>query len=167
MCLRTSEIKNTVAPETLSKNDAWIESFDINAFRADVQALGKQLEDQQGEADVKHLNKMVMWSNMCAFVGLFTMGFSVNIISSFALSTWVFTRWTMIAHHVCHGGYDKCHPNKKRWNRFKFGVGTLWRRINDWLDWMMPEAWNVEHNNRHHYCLSEKDDPDLVEANLV
>jgi fatty acid desaturase len=25
----------------------------------------------------------------------------------------------------------------------------------------------VEHNNRHHYCLSELDDPDLVEENLV
>ena len=36
----------------------------------------------------------------------------------------------------------------------------------DWFDWMMPEAWNVEHNNRHHYCLSEIDDPDLVENNL-
>jgi len=32
---------------------------------------------------------------------------------------------------------------------------------------MMPEAWNVEHNNRHHYCLSEVEDPDLVENNLV
>jgi len=36
----------------------------------------------------------------------------------------------------------------------------------DWFDWMMPEAWNVEHNNRHHYCLSEVEDPDLVENNL-
>ena len=31
---------------------------------------------------------------------------------------------------------------------------------------MLPEAWNVEHNNRHHYFLSEIDDPDLVEENL-
>jgi len=31
---------------------------------------------------------------------------------------------------------------------------------------MMPEAWNVEHNNRHHYNLSELEDPDLVENNL-
>jgi fatty acid desaturase len=36
----------------------------------------------------------------------------------------------------------------------------------DWFDWMMPEAWNVEHNNRHHYNLSELEDPDLVENNL-
>ena len=32
---------------------------------------------------------------------------------------------------------------------------------------MMPEAWNVEHNNRHHYNLSELEDPDLVENNLA
>lgn len=32
---------------------------------------------------------------------------------------------------------------------------------------MLPEAWNVEHNNRHHYNLSELEDPDLVENNLV
>lgn len=31
---------------------------------------------------------------------------------------------------------------------------------------MMPEAWNVEHNTRHHYNLSEIHDPDLVEENL-
>lgn len=73
---------------------------------------------------------------------------------------------TMIAHHTCHGGYDKCHPNKNRWHRFKFALGSTWRRVCDWFDWMMPEAWNVEHNNRHHYNLSELDDPDLVENNL-
>jgi fatty acid desaturase len=76
------------------------------------------------------------------------------------------TRWTMVAHHTCHGGYDKCHPNKGRWNRFKFAIGSFWRRFCDWFDWMQPEAWNVEHNNRHHYNLSEIDDPDLVENNL-
>ena len=32
---------------------------------------------------------------------------------------------------------------------------------------MLPEAWNVEHNNRHHYNLSEIEDPDLVENNLI
>jgi len=35
----------------------------------------------------------------------------------------------------------------------------------DWLDWMLPEAWNVEHKN-HHYSLNEIDDPDLVERNM-
>lgn len=89
-----------------------------------------------------------------------------NLLAIIGLSTYTFSRWTMIAHHTCHGGYDKCHPQKDRWNRFKFAVGSLTTRIMDWFDWMLPEAWNVEHNNRHHYCLSELDDPDLVENNL-
>merc|ERR1711957_769003 len=94
-------------------------------------------------------------------------GFVINLLSIVGLSTWTFSRWTMIAHHTCHGGYDRVHPNKKRWHRFKFAIGSFWRRLADWFDWMMPEAWNVEHNNRHHYNLSELEDPDLVENNLA
>jgi len=153
--------------EQLKKEDQWVEDLDVVAFAADIKALGDELEKQQGDADVRHLNKMIGWSNACAAVGILTMGLGVNLVSIVALSTWTFTRWTMIAHHTCHGGYDRCHPNKGRWNRFKFAIGSTWRRVCDWLDWMMPEAWNVEHNNRHHYCLSELDDPDLVEENLV
>mmetsp|Transcript_25224 Transcript_25224/g.35556 ORF Transcript_25224/g.35556 Transcript_25224/m.35556 type:complete len:428 (+) Transcript_25224:56-1339(+) len=164
MCRSTSQKTKT---SELKEGEEWIKTFDINAFRADIKALGDKLEAQQGEDDVRHLNKIVGWSNMCAAAGILTMGFGVNIFSIFMLSTWTFARWTMIAHHTCHGGYDKCHPNKGRWNRFKFAVGSLWRRICDWLDWMMPEAWNVEHNNRHHYNLSEIHDPDLVEQNLA
>jgi fatty acid desaturase len=155
------------AVDQLKEDEAWIPDFDLKEFRREIQELGDRLEKEQGDADVRHLNKIVGWSNLCAAIGLLTMGFSVNIVSILALSTWTFSRWTMIAHHTCHGGYDKCHPNKNRWHRFKFALGSTWRRICDWFDWMMPEAWNVEHNNRHHYNLSELDDPDLVENNLA
>jgi len=164
MCIPT---QRKSAAEELQKGDEWISSFDLKSFTEEIRQLGEKLEREQGEDDVRHLNKIVGWSNICAAVGLLTMGFSVNLISIVALSTWTFSRWTMIAHHTCHGGYDKCHPNKGRWHRFKFAIGSLWRRIADWFDWMMPEAWNVEHNNRHHYNLSEIEDPDLVENNLV
>jgi len=156
----------SIAGNRLSPGDEWVADFDFDSFSKEIRALGKKLEAEQGPADVAHLNKMIMWSNCCAAVGLFTMGFRVNLISIIGLSLYTFSRWTMIAHHTCHGGYEKCHPNKGRWSRFKFGLGTLWRRFNDWFDWMMPEAWNVEHNNRHHYNLSEITDPDLVEQNL-
>ena len=46
-------------------------------------------------------------------------------------------------------------------------MGSLWRRCVDWLDWMLVEAWNVEHNQLHHYYLGEVSDPDLVEHNLA
>jgi fatty acid desaturase len=154
------------AETKLSKGDEWIATFDFPSFSEEIRALGKKLEKEQGPADIAHLNKMIMWSNSFAAVGLLTMGFGVNPISVMCLSLYTFSRWTMIAHHTCHGGYEKCHPNKGRWSRFKFGLGSLWRRFSDWFDWMVPEAWNVEHNNRHHYNLSEIHDPDLVEMNL-
>lgn len=163
----SSKNDEVIAKSQLAKDEAWIANLDLQAFTADIKNLGDKLEQNQGVQDVKHLNRMVLWSNTCAAVGLLSMWYSVNIVTIFAISTWTCTRWTMIAHHTCHGGYDKCHPDKSRWNRFKFAIGTTWRRVCDWLDWMLPEAWNVEHNNRHHYCLSEVEDPDLVENNLV
>lgn len=79
------------------------------------------------------------------------------------------TRWTVVAHHVSHGGYDKLAGGEGgvpgHFRRGSFGRG-LWRRCCDWLDWLTPEAWNVEHNKLHHYHLSEVGDPDLVECNF-
>ena len=164
----TPSSSSTTSPSnTLGKDDEWLSKFDYESFSREIRDLGKRLEAEQGPADVAHLNKMIMWSNSFAVIGLFTMGLGVNPISIIGLSLYTFSRWTMIAHHTCHGGYEKCHPDKSRWSRFKFGLGTFWRRFNDWFDWMMPEAWNVEHNTRHHYNLSEITDPDLVEQNLA
>jgi hypothetical protein len=123
----------------LKEGEEWIETFDLDAFTADIHALGKKLESEQGEDDVRHLNKIIGWSNLCATVGFMTMGHSVNLIAIVALSTWTFSRWTIIAHHTCHGGFQNCHPNLNRWSRFKFALGSLWRRMCDWFDWMMPE----------------------------
>lgn len=133
----------------LTKDDEWLMKFDMTSFSEEIRALGKKLEMEQGPADVVHLNKMIRWSNSFAAIGLLTMGFGVNPVSVICLSLYTFSRWTMIAHHVCHGGYEKCHPDKSRWSRFKFALGTSWRRFADWFDWMMPEAWNVEHNTRY------------------
>lgn len=163
MCIPAQERKKT----QLKPDEEWISNLDLRAFTEDIRELGKTLEKNQGPEDVAHLKKLVLWSNLLGLAGLMTMGLGVNLVSIIGLSTWTFTRWTMVAHHTCHGGYDRCHPNKKRWNKFKFGVGSFARRLMDWFDWMMPEAWNVEHNNRHHYNLSEIEDPDLVENNLV
>jgi len=150
--------------EALPEN-AWLEEFDLTGFRKDIEDLGAMLEAQQGPADVQHLKKIIFWANCFFFAGV-AMMWKVNLFSVVCLSTFTFARWTMVAHHTCHGGYDKIHPDKGRFNRFKFAINGLWNRVCDWLDWMMPEAWNIEHNNRHHYCLSELDDPDLVENNL-
>eukprot|EP00937_MAST-01D_sp_MAST-1D-sp2_P002860 g2860.t1 len=152
----------------LPPEDAWIASFDHDAFRDEIRALGKKLIDNQGPDDLAHLQRIVLASNCLCFAGLSTMWvgtFWWSVFSVICLSTWTFSRWTMIGHHVCHGGYDSVDVTK-RYNRFSFAVNGLARRVGDWFDWMLPEAWNVEHNNMHHYSLGEANDPDLVEENL-
>jgi len=73
----------------------------------------------------------------------------------------------MIGHHVCHGGYDNTVAAKNGYSRWVFAVGSVVRRAFDWFDWMLPEAWNIEHGRLHHYSLNESEDPDLVQMNTA
>merc|ERR1719424_1287738 len=153
----------------LSKEDEWIGKLDHEAFRKDVQDLGKKLAEQQGPADVAHLHKIVMWSRFCSYFGAATCWIPmlpVQLMSIFLMSCGTMSRWTIIGHHVCHGGFDKVDTTK-RYNRFTFAVGSVTKRAKDWLDWMLVEAWNMEHNQLHHYHLGEMEDPDLVEHNMT
>mmetsp|Transcript_86385 Transcript_86385/g.225341 ORF Transcript_86385/g.225341 Transcript_86385/m.225341 type:complete len:420 (+) Transcript_86385:29-1288(+) len=143
----------------------WIAQLDLAGFGREVRELGQRLEKDQGQADQDHLHKLLFWSDMCAVVGVATMWMAPNPVSVIALSLWTHSRWTMIGHHCCHGGYNRTDETG-RYSSRGFAVGSLWRRSMDWLDWMLPEAWSVEHNNLHHYRLGERSDPDLIEQNV-
>ena len=142
-----------------------MEHVDRNALKNEFEDLRKELISLQNEEDLTHLNNIVFVSNIFTLIGICTLCLPwYFVIPSVVLSTGTFARWTMIAHHTCHGGYDQTKDS--RYNRITFAVGSFKRRFNDWFDWMLPEAWNVEHNNLHHYNLGEITDPDLVEENL-
>lgn len=134
-------------------------SIDTAAFARDIAQLGEELRAECGPADVRHLRKIEAWGLLCSSVGLATAWLGPNPLSIFALSTGRFARWTMIAHHVGHRGYDRVGGPRGR----PFAEG--WRRV-EWLDWILPAAWKHEHNQLHHYRLNEARDPDLVEDNL-
>lgn len=134
-------------------------NIDVSAFAADIQALGEALRAECGPADVAHLRKIEAWGAVCSALGLATAWIAPNPVSVLLLSTGRFARWTMIAHHVGHRGYDRVGGPQGR----PFAEG--WRRW-QWLDWMLPAAWKHEHNQLHHYRLNEDRDPDLVEENL-
>ena len=153
-----------VAIPVQAERDAWVRNLDYDAFAKEVNVLGKQLVKDTSEDDVSHLNKILKWRDACGAVGVLTMFLPPNPITIVALSTWVYASWTMIAHHTCHGGYNRVDCGK--YNSRGFALNTIYRRVSDWLDWMLPEAWNVEHNRLHHYHLGEPLDPDLVERNL-
>ena len=150
----------------LPKHAQWIKSLDITAVQNDFNALLKDLTRQQSVDDLKHLEKIIFWAQCSAIIGLATLPLKPTyVFPSILIAFATFVRWTCIGHHVCHGGYDKADTGG-RYNRFRFGVGSVYRRATDWLDWMLVEAWNCEHNQLHHYYLGEDEDPDLVEENL-
>jgi len=148
----------------LPREDQWISKLDYEGFGKEVTALGKALQKMGGEQDVAHLNKIVSWRNYAAIIGIATLWATPNPLTIVALSTWTYASWTMIAHHTCHGGYNRVDAGK--FNSRGFALGSVKRRVMDWLDWMAPEAWNIEHNRLHHYRLNELSDPDLVQRNM-
>lgn len=94
-------------------------------------------------------------------MGYATAWIAPNPISSYLIAQGKFTRWTSVAHHVLHGGYDALVPPGQRFHSKTFAQRG--RRWLDWPDWLYPEAWKYEHNTLHHYRLGEEADPDLVE----
>lgn len=146
---------------------AWRQGLDIKAWGAEIRALESEAMENMGADDLKHLQKMRLWYNFMYVAGVLSAGFCqlpFNPMSAILLSTAICMRWTMIGHHTCHGGYNSLVEPTSRFHRSNFARGGL-RRVLDWCDWMLPEAWDVEHNFMHHYMLGETSDPDLLEKN--
>ena len=162
-------------PLVYSETGKWRENFDLAAWGAEIRELEKELKQDIDQDDVNHLNKILTWANLFYFGGLavmfatpfFTSAFNViggvNPIAAFMMSTAICARWTMVGHHVCHGGYNSVQSESGvvtgRFHRRTFAKGIA-RRITDWMDWMMPEAWDVEHNHLHHYQVRTVVDPE-------
>ena len=134
----------TPSPAPLSPRDQWAADLDYAGFEREVRALGKRLGREQGPADVAHLKRMIRASNFCGALGLATMwvapGSPLGILSVLALSTWSVTRWTMIAHHTCHGGDNRQDDGSGRFTSTGFALGSLVNRCRDWFDWCVRPA---------------------------
>ena len=162
MCNKTASTA-TATPPGLE----WVKKVDMKAFKEDMDALGRKLRKEEGKKDNAHLHMLVDTVDVLLVVG---MAGVVSGCSPFYVFPWLFLgiaitiRWCAIGHHVSHGGYTRCGDRK--YQRGTFAVGGWYARARDWLDWMLPEAWDIEHNTLHHYCTNEAGDPDLVERNF-
>jgi fatty acid desaturase len=136
----------------------------VRAFAADLKNLRNEINSSLGEEDFKHLKKVERWGRLCSLAGYLTAWLIPNLISAFLISLGNVTRWAMITHHVSHRGYDKVPGVPERYKSKTFANGK--RRFLDWPDWMLPAAWNYEHNILHHYYTGEAADPDLAEKSL-
>ena len=140
------------------------DQVDYEAFTNDVQALREELDSDLGESDLRHLRKIEGWGRLCTILGYATAWIFPNPLAALLISQGNLTRWTMMMHHIGHRGYDKVPGVPPRFTSKRFAQG--WRRLIDFLDWMHPQAWLLEHNTLHHYHTGEIEDPDLVELNL-
>jgi hypothetical protein len=141
--------------QKLAAPDQWIANLDYVGFGKEVTALGRQLQAEGGTKDVQHLQKMVLWRNACALVGLATCWMAPNPLTVAALSTWTYASWAMIAHHTCHGGYNRLDAGN--FNSRGFALGSVVNRAKDWLDWMQPEG---EYSSI--YSMNDDSDRDML-----
>ena len=160
-------------------------NLDAEQFRADiracVEAVGPETEEDAAHfkgvvSKIQALNvighvlcffaaveSVTPWGMQCA-----ALTYAVAFAAIACISVGRCAAWVVVAHHAMHGGYTDLAKQGKvpaRFRRGAFAIG-MYRRCIDWIDWMMPEAWNVEHNKLHHYKLSEDSDPDCVERNF-
>ncbi len=137
--------------------------INLKALRTDVAKLRKDLAESRGIRDYKHLRKMERWGQTCTALGYATAWTCPNPLSALLLSTGNFARWAVVTHPISHGAYDKIEGIPEHYTTRKFAKG--WRRLVDWMDWIVPEAWHEEHNILHHYHVGEDVDPDQLERN--
>jgi len=149
--------------ETLVVTQHIYHAIDREKFAQDIDNIRKEVLSDVGMEDFQHLKKIERWGRICSIIGYGTAWIIPNPISAYFISQGNATRWTTIAHHVTHRAYDKIEGIPKHYTSKGFAKGK--RRYLDWLEWMLPEAWDKEHNDLHHYNLGEKADPDQVEFN--
>jgi len=144
----------------------FLADVDLVGFMDELDDLENELkEDVDGAQHVSHLKKIIRWGRLSSILGFVTAVIFPNPISALLISQGKFTRWTTVAHHVLHKGYDGFAETPKALRSQYFAKGL--RRFWDWLDWIEPAAWVKEHNVLHHYRLGERFDPDVVEHNIV
>ncbi len=136
----------------------------LREFIARMKAIGAEVREESGDADIAHLRRIERRGRICSVLGYATAWIFPNPVSALLMSQGNLTRW-LVMHHVGHGGYNHVPGVPARYTSAAFAQG--WRRWLDWPDWMTPEAWNYEHNRLHHYALNEAHDPDLVQRNVA
>ena len=136
----------------------------LDGFFTELDALEKEVRATLSEADLAHLKRIERVGRACTVAGWATAWTGPSLISALLIAQGRTTRWTTVAHHVSHQGYRRVQGVPERYTREGFATGN--RRLRDWFDVILPDAWHAEHNQLHHSRLGETADPDLVEENL-
>ncbi|TVR04582.1 MAG: fatty acid desaturase [Deltaproteobacteria bacterium] len=138
--------------------------IDAAALAAELDALAKEIRAHAGQDDIDHLQRIQRWGRLCTALGYGTAWMAPNPLSALLMSQGLLTRW-LLTHHISHRSYDRVPGIPEHYTSKVFARGR--RRLRDWMDWILPEAWHEEHDFLHHYNLGEDEDPDLLERNTA
>ncbi len=131
-------------------------------LQRDIDTVVNARRAAAGERDIRHAQFFLF---LCRVTELLGLGFAVwrlNPLAPILIALAHVGRWGL-AHQIFHCSYDRIRgcPDWLRGGRFARG----WRRYWDWCDWIVPDAWQHEHNV-HHVNTGGPRDPDIVEANV-
>ncbi len=138
-------------------------SVDLDGFTAALDELRRETVESFSEGDFTHLRKTERWGRSCTVAGYATAWIFPNPLSAALIAVGMSIRF-VVMHFVGHSAYDRVPGVPPRYKSTRFARG--WRRLVDWLDWIDPEGWKVEHNHLHHHTVGQDDDPDLVEEHM-
>jgi fatty acid desaturase len=136
---------------------------DLDGFTAALDTLHREALGELSAADFRHLRKTERLGRGCTVAGYATAWIFPNPLSALLLAVGMTVRFVVL-HFVSHGAYDRVPGVPPRYRSTHFARG--WRRFVDWLDWIDPEGWRMEHNHIHHHTVGQEEDPDLVEAHM-
>jgi len=136
---------------------------DIDRFATEIRTLRRAALAGIGRADYLHMRAIETAGRLLFLAGLGACWLGWLLPATLALALALMVKW-LLMHHIGHGGYDRIAGIPRRYHSTRYALG--WRRVIDWFDWILPAAWNHEHNHLHHSFTGEEQDPDLVERNL-
>jgi fatty acid desaturase len=139
--------------------------IDAKGFRKALDALRKETESSLSYADYEHWKKLQNWGRIATLAGYGTAWIAPNPFSAAAIALGNTAKWAIVAHPILHKGHDTIVGVPVHHTSKGFAKGL--RRYVDWLDWIHPDAWHLEHDVLHHGYTGEPNDPDLVEENVA
>eukprot|EP00928_Gymnodinium_smaydae_P059400 TRINITY_DN4271_c0_g1_i1.p1 TRINITY_DN4271_c0_g1~~TRINITY_DN4271_c0_g1_i1.p1 ORF type:complete len:403 (-),score=98.64 TRINITY_DN4271_c0_g1_i1:327-1535(-) len=134
-------------------------SFNAEDFGKRLKAVREETRPTKEEEE-RHLAKLELWTTTLGVVGLvFAVRGQISFLAMLALGFYKYAKFAILAHHSLHGGWGR---SRRGWY-----ANGVYRRVVDWMDWIFPAAWIMEHNKIHHYRLNEDADPDYVQRNTT
>ena len=90
--------------------------IDIESFAKELEEIQAQELEIIGKGDIHHVRNIDYLTRALFFIGVAGSVWFINPISAFLISLAKTARWTIIAHHVSHRGFDRIENVPKRYS---------------------------------------------------